>query len=183
MRTLTEALLAAHEILEGAGVVHALCGGLAANLYRDEVRATADIDLAIAISPGRVLLLVQAFSADGWKAEPYWRRAEMIRFERPGFPRVDCPVASTDFERAAIERAVPATIEGREIRVLTPEDLIIEKLVAGRARDYEAVAAIINTLGTALDADYVKGWLGEFGFADAWGRALEEARRESGNSW
>lgn len=178
--TLTDALLAVHEILDAAGVPHALCGGLAANLYRDEIRATSDVDLAIAAGPTRLVDLARTFTDEGWRAEPYWRRGEQLRLTRRGLPRVDCLVATTDYERAAIDGAVPAQIEGRSLRVLTAEDLIVFKLVAGRARDYEAVAAIINALSDRLDVDYITGWLDQFGVPQTWERAVEEARREAG---
>ena len=178
--TLSQALLAVHEILESAAIPHALCGGLAANLYRKEVRATSDVDIAIAVGPARMVDLVRTFDQRGWKPEPYWRKGEQLRLAHRDLPRVDCLVATTDYERAAIDRAVSAEIEGREVRVLTAEDLIVFKLIAGRARDYEAVAAIINARRGRLDIDYIKGWLEQFGTPEAWKRAVDEARRESG---
>lgn len=182
MGTLSDALLAVHEILEAAGVPHALCGGLAVNLYRDEVRATSDVDLAVAVGPARLVDLVRRFEEAGWRAEPYWDRGEQLRLMRRDLPRVDCLVATTDYERAAVGRSVAAAVEGREIRVLTAEDLIVFKLMAGRARDYEAVAAIINARGDRLDVDYIKGWLDQFGKPQSWDRAIDEARRESGTA-
>jgi hypothetical protein len=176
--SLTDALLAVHEILEAAGVPHALSGGIAANLYRAEVRATSDVDIAIVVGPARLVALVGTFARAEWKAEPYWRKGEQVRLTHDELPRVDCLVATTDYERAAIDHAVTAQIEGRGIRVLTAEDLIVFKLIAGRARDYEAVAAIINERGKQLDGAYIKAWLDQFGKADAWNRAIDEARRE-----
>lgn len=176
--TLTDSLIAVHEVLEAAGVPHALCGGLAANLYRDEVRATTDVDLAVAVGPAQVVDLVGTLAADGWRAEPYWRRGEQLRLTHDDRPRVDCIIATTDYERAAIDRAAQAVIEGRRINVLTAEDLIVFKLMAGRARDYEAVAAIVNTRHGRLDVDYITGWLEQLGASEAWERAVEEARKE-----
>lgn len=40
--TLSDALVAVHDLLVDASVDHALCGGLAANLYREEVRASME---------------------------------------------------------------------------------------------------------------------------------------------
>jgi predicted nucleotidyltransferase len=179
--TLIDALVAVHEILEGAGIPHALCGGLAANLYREEVRATSDVDLAIAVGPARITQLVDTLAGAGWRAESYWRTVEQLRLTHDDLPRVDLLIATTDFERAAIDRATPAQIEGRSIHVLTAEDLIVFKLVAGRARDHEAVAAILNARGDRLDVDYIRGWLEQFRAGGAWERALEEARREAGD--
>lgn len=177
--SLTDALLAIHEVLAKAEIPHALCGGVAANLYRAEVRATSDVDLAIAVAPAQTIELLNTFEKLGWKAEPFWRKAEQLRLSRRDLPRVDCIIANTEYERSAIDRAVTATIEGRVIPVLAVEDLIVFKLVAGRARDYEAVAAIINTQGDRLDSEYVKAWLDQFGASEAWDRAVLEAERES----
>lgn len=176
--TLTEALIATHELLEAAGAPHALCGGVAANLYRNEVRATTDVDFAVAVGAAQVVDLVRTFEAMGWQAEPFWRRGEQLRLTHDDLPRVDCVIATTDYERAAIDRSVPAVIEGHEINVLTAEDLIVFKLMAGRARDYEAVAAIINARRGRLDVNYIRGWLEQFGTPESWDRAVAEARRE-----
>jgi hypothetical protein len=138
------------------------------------------IHLAVTIGPTALLEIVDSLSASGWEAEPDRRQGEQLRLTHTDLPRVDCLLATTDFERAAIDRAVTAEIGRRRIRVLTPEDLIVYKLVAGRARDYEAVAAIINARGARLDADYITGWLDQFGFGERWARALEEAERERG---
>jgi predicted nucleotidyltransferase len=181
MRTLTDALLAVDEILLAAGVPHALCGGIAANLYRDEVRATSDVDLAIAIGAAHLVDLVRTFADNGWDAEPYWRRGEQLRLAHQDLPRVDLIVATTDFERAAIDRSAAIEIDGRSLQVLTAEDLIVFKLIAGRARDYEAVAAIINTSAGGLDVGYITGWLEQFAVRDRWERAIEEAGREAEN--
>ncbi|MBW3589853.1 MAG: nucleotidyltransferase [Actinobacteria bacterium] len=177
--SLTDALLAVHAVLAAAEISHALCGGLAANLYREDVRATVDVDVAVAVAPARVVDLVQKFEDEGWKVEAYWRQSEQLRLTRSDLPRVDCILATTDYERKAIDQAVPARIEGHELSVLTPEDLIVFKLIAGRARDYEAVAAIINAQGEKLEVDYITGWLEQFGVVERWERAREEARREA----
>ncbi|MHB8511616.1 MAG: nucleotidyltransferase [Actinomycetota bacterium] len=177
--TLLDSLAAIHSVLQAAKVPHALCGGLAANLYRREVRATSDVDFAVIIDPRRVAEVVDALDAKGWKADEGWKRAEQLRVSHRGFPRVDCIIATTDYEKAAVERAQVATIERNKVRVLTPEDLIVFKLVAGRPRDYDAVAAIINDHLVDLDANYIKRWLRQFGIEDTWNRALQEARRES----
>lgn len=179
MSSLLEALFAVHELLDAHGVPHALCGGLAANLYRAEPRATTDVDLSIVVRPAKLAALVDACRAAGWTAEPYWRRAELLRLSHADRPRVDCLLATTDYEESAVRRAATVTVDGRALRVLTREDLIVFKLIAGRARDYEAVAAILNTDSSGLDVSYITGWLEQFEMSERWGRALEEALREA----
>ena len=173
-------MLEVHEILVEAGVVHALCGGIAANLYRAEIRATTDVDFYILVASTQLVALTREFEGHGWRAHPFWRSNEQLRLEKDETPRVDCLIAATDFERAALHRTLAAPFEGRPIPVLSPDDLIVFKLVAGRARDYEAVIAIINTAGRELDVPYIKASLTELGIADRWARAREEAVREAG---
>lgn len=177
--TLTAALLEAHGLLDAASVPHALCGGVAANLYREEVRATTDVDLSIAVGPAGMVGLVESVEAGGWTTQVFEKATEQLRLSKEGSPRVDCIVATTDYERAAIDRARTVPIESHQIPVLTAEDLIVFKLMAGRARDYEAVAAIINAQSARLDTSYITGWLEQFGIEDTWDRALQEAERES----
>ena len=168
-----------HEVLERSGVPNALCGGLAANLYRDDVRATTDVDLYILCSAPELVSLARTFEDGGWEAHPAWRQADLLRLERDDHPRVDLLVASTDFERQAIERAVPFQIDELQIRVLLPEDLIVFKLVAGRDRDYGDVAAIINAQGDALDHEYIEQNLSDIGMPERWPRAVASAARDA----
>ena len=175
---LIASLLAIHQLFEVERVPHALCGGLAANLYRDEVRATSDVDLAIILESAKLAMVVEALAEQGWRSEPYWKHGNQLRLSRDGFARVDCIIAGTDLERSAIMRAAIAGIDGNEVPVLTPEDLITLKLIAGRARDIEAVAAILVARGDTLDVDYIHGWLEQFDATAAWDRAVADADRE-----
>ena len=175
---LIASLLAIHQLFDAEQVPHALCGGLAANLYRDEVRATSDVDLSIILEPARLAAVVDALERAGWHSEPYWKHGNQLRLSREAYARVDCIIAGTDLERSAIIRAASADIDGVAVPVQTPEDLITLKLIAGRARDIEAVAAIIVARGDDLDTDYIRGWLDQFDAADAWDRAIEAADRE-----
>jgi len=165
-------------VLEANDVAYALAGGMAANLYRSEVRATEDIDLSIKVRALQIEELSEAFRAAGWKVEPTSKACEQLRLSREGFPRVDCLVAATDLEASAIARASTVSVGGRPLRVLRPEDLLVLKLIAGRARDYDAAGNIINELGSQLDAAYITGWLDQFGMAERWQLALEEAERQ-----
>jgi predicted nucleotidyltransferase len=175
--TLEEEFLAVRAVLEQAGVRNALCGGIAANLYRERIRATDDVDACIICSAPELLSLARRFEDLGWRAHPAWRKAELLRLERDGHPLVDLLIASTEFERAAVERAATFRIGDTDVRVLLPEDLIVFKLVAGRDHDYESVGAIIDAQGADLDIEYIQQTLDEFGMDQRWKRALEAAAR------
>ncbi|MHB8572887.1 MAG: nucleotidyltransferase [Candidatus Dormibacteria bacterium] len=177
--TITDAVLAAARLLDQLQLPHALCGGVAANLYREELRATEDVDFMVLVGSAAVLNLIEVAAVHGWRAER--KGNEQLRLTHTALPAVDCLLAATEFEQSAIERAPAMTVEGTEVRVVAPSDLVILKLIAGRARDYEAVAAIINSRPDELDQAYIEEWLRQFGHEHAWTRAVEEARRELGD--
>jgi len=173
---LIDALKAASKILETQGIAHALLGGMAANLYRKEARATQDVDFGVKASAVDTLAIVDAFTQAGWVSTVRVGKAEALRFSHEDFPRIDLLIAATPFEKNAITRAAPLTIDDQQLAIVSPEDLIVYKLIAGRARDYEAVGAILNTV-TEIDGSYVMGWLEQFGLSERWQQALEEARK------
>jgi len=174
---LEDEFLAVRAVLEESGVPNALCGGIAANLYRERIRATDDVDVYIICSAPELVSLARQFEDAGWRAHPAWRKAELLRLERDGHPRVDLLVAATAFERNAVDRAAIFRVGDNEVRVLLPEDLIVFKLVAGREHDYETVGAIIDAQGAHLDVDFIQHTLDEFGMSDRWTRALASAAR------
>jgi hypothetical protein len=178
VESLTDTLLSVHDTLGALGVKHALCGGLAANLYRKEMRATTDVDFYVVIVPTELVAVSQAFEREGWTAHPYWRQGQLLRLDREGFPRVDCLIAATDYEKSTVENAVEHEIAGRSVPVVTPEDLAVYKLAAGRLRDWETVAAMINSVDD-LDEQYIVEMLDEIGMADRWDRAKAEAVLEA----
>lgn len=175
---LIDALKIASRLLQSQGIAHALLGGMAANLYRREARATQDVDLGIVASPAELVAVVEAFRKAGWQPEVRAKKAEALRLAHTDLPRIDLLIAGTPFEESAIARAATLTIDGQEMTIVTPEDLVVYKLIAGRARDYEAVGAILNMSEnlSQIDGAYVLGWLDQFGLADRWGRAQEEAQ-------
>ena len=179
MNGLIDAVFSVRAVLEDLGVAHALIGGMAANLFREEPRATADVDVMLLVRPAEVSALIERFRSDGWKVESFGNEAQQLRLRRAKLPRVDCILATTDFERSAVTRAVEFEIEGRSLKVVAPDDLVVLKLIAGRARDYETVVAMLNAGRVRLDPAYIEAWLEQFGVKERWARALEEARREA----
>ena len=60
-----------------------------------------------------------------------------------------------------LRRDVTVEVAGVSITVANPEDLIVYKLIADRARDREDILAIVRTQtrgGRALDWAYVERW-------------------------
>jgi hypothetical protein len=58
---------------------------------------------------------------------------------------------SPRFARAALKRAVTGSLRGTSIRVLSPEDFILFKVLSTRDRDLEDAATILRALGLQLE--------------------------------
>jgi hypothetical protein len=86
---------------------------------------------------------------------------------RSGPVVIDLLPAETDCQRLAIERSTDG--------VLTAEDVIVHKLIAGRARDLDDIASLLAT-DLPLDEAYIATHAEAWGVLDRW-RADERVRR------
>jgi hypothetical protein len=75
---------------------------------------------------------------------------------------VDLLLALPGYEELIIERAVQRDLGGWQAWVCTAEDLIIQKVVAGRNKDWSDVEALLVEQRDKLDEAYIWGWLKEF---------------------
>ncbi len=85
-------------------------------------------------------------------------------------------------ESPAATRVRTATLEGRPIRVLSPEDLAVFKLLFFRGKDVVDLERLVAFLGPELDHGYVRSWVsGMVGEDDeriaCWDRMVEEFGR------
>ncbi|MDE0422712.1 MAG: DUF6036 family nucleotidyltransferase [Gammaproteobacteria bacterium] len=84
-----------------------------------------------------------------------------VRSEPSGI-RVDFIFSNTEFERQAIDRTVGVPLAGETVPFATPEDLVLLKLFAGRARDIDDIQSVIDRQGERLDWAYIERWAREF---------------------
>jgi hypothetical protein len=68
-------------------------------------------------------------------------------------------------------------VEGALVPLARPEDLIITKLVAGRARDREDIEGLLDTTPD-LDRGYVREWISQFAEVLEAPELLEEVDRQ-----
>jgi len=69
--------------------------------------------------------------------------------------RVDLVVAELPFEKEAISRSRSKDFFGHTIKVCTPEDMIIQKAVSVREKDWTDIQYIIENRGTDMDWTYL----------------------------
>lgn len=156
------------ELCRNLGVRWALLGGVAANLYRDRPRLTQDVDVTIEIDRGRWPTLAARVSADGWTLQPQSEYPDVVLLRGASRLAVDVLLAKTEYQRAALDRAVPQRLAlGVTVPVLTREDIIIHKLIAGRHTDIDDVERILAAQ-PALDLVYLERWIDAWGLGERW---------------
>ena len=144
------------QLLADNGITTVLIGAHAANRYRLEVRHTLDVDFLASSLAGAAEVLrsagctVREVSEDG---ETYLLSA------RHDSTVIDLLLAETDYQRSAMARAVDG--------VLTVEDVIIHKLIAGRPRDLDDIRSILST-DREFDETYILENTRQWDVIDLW---------------
>ena len=132
--------------LNKAGVDYMLVGGWAVNMY-GYIRATVDLDiwiLADADNAKKVYVAVAEFGAPVSQMKPEEFAEYGMIFQIGVAPcRVDIISKISGVSYAdAVTRAVPKTIDGIPVRIISLEDLIANKKASGRAKDLADVEVL-----------------------------------------
>lgn len=107
-----------------------------------------------------------------------WRRtlsltspdADLLRLQHPELGIADLLVAGTDYQQEALQRARGERLgSGETVWVLAAEDVILHKLIAGRAQDHADIEAILAA-GVVLDGGYIDRWAEYWDRFDVWQR-------------
>lgn len=124
------------------------------------------MDVTLGIGPDRVDEIVEMVQGLGWKllvenAHKFVQRTLVLPCQAENGVRVDFIFSFSSYERQAIQRARRVSLGDAEVAFATVEDLLIHKMVAGRPRDLEDVAAILRK-NPSLDLGYLQEWLAQF---------------------
>lgn len=97
-------------------------------------------------------------------------QGEAVRLRRIG--QGDEPIvvalllAITPFEIEALARRQPMRVLGVELPVVTAEDLLVFKLIAGRPQDLADAALLLDLHGDTFDVARLRRWCDAFGVGD-----------------
>lgn len=162
-------LAAVQQLLARLGDQGLVIGGVAASVL-GAPRFTADVDVVILLSVGRLPELFRVAVELGLvpriaNAEQFARRnrVALLRHEESGIS-VDVSLGMLPFEEEAVARGAVHRIGDVELRLPTPEDLIIFKAVAHRPKDLLDIEGILRS-HSDLDRTRVERWVREFAAA------------------
>jgi hypothetical protein len=160
--SLESSLRAAVEAIERLGYRYALVGGIALAQW-GVVRATYDVDLKVLAPSGDYAAARESLrSAFPKAARQEIDRNPFIVAVSIGDVIVDFLLALPGYEELIIERAVRRDLDGWSAWICSAEDLIIQKVVAGREKDWLDVEALLTEQRERLDLTYIAGWLAQF---------------------
>jgi hypothetical protein len=163
---LVEAAIEVQTVLSRAGIRSCVIGGLAVQRW-GEPRATQDVDLSVLAPPGdepRPLdLLLERFEPRQPDARAFAMTNRVLLLWAGNRVAIDVALAGSPFEKEAIDRATEWTFEsGRGVVTCSAEDLILYKLVAGRARDLADIEGITRRQRGRLDVDRIRRYAALF---------------------
>jgi predicted nucleotidyltransferase len=141
-------------------IPYAVIGGYAVAAWGEE-RATRDIDL-LCLSDSREI--IRTLKEDQLQFEHRlgdWDDpiSEVIRIDLGDINspfEVDILIGIKNAPVGILSRVRKLTIEGFDIPVASPEDVILLKLLAGSARDLEDAKSIMQIQGSKLDLDLMR---------------------------
>ena len=132
-----------------------------------EPRATKDIDVTLGIGLDRVDDALEFVRSSGWillTGDPavFAQQTGALPAQDPKTGiRIDLIFSWMPFEASALKRARTFDVGGVGVNFVSPEDLIVQKIVAGRPRDLEDIRWVIKK-NPNLDLQYVRHWLEQF---------------------
>ncbi len=152
--------------LEEERVPYVLIGGLAVQHW-GEPRTTRDIGITVLMDEANLDRFLERaltrFRARLPDAVAFAREHRIVLLAtRSGVP-VDISLGIPGYEEEVMQQAMTVDLPGvGPVRLISAEDLIIHKMVAGRPRDVEDVERILIRQRLKVDLAYIRGWLAEF---------------------
>lgn len=174
--------------LDAIGVRWYVFGAQAALVW-GRPRLTTDVDVTVQSRvPTRDL--VEALDARGFSmrvdgTDAFIEATRVVPLEhRASGLALDVVLAGPGLEELFLERAVPVDVGGTTVPFISPEDLVVTKLLAGRDKDIDDVRGVLSERGSTLDMalirttlDLLEDALGQSDLTPVLERELDRWRR------
>jgi hypothetical protein len=172
------------ELFERLNVPYAVMGGLAVRAHGIP-RPTYDVDLTILVDRGQLSGVIDEIRGLGYDVPEQYDKGWVDKVSGLPFIKAatfiegrslvaDIFLAETDFLRSLISRRIRDTVNGFEAWLVTPEDLILLKLISNRPRDIADIADVL-TMQLSLDDQYLRHWADVLGVRDKLDDLLAES--------
>ncbi|MCX6543416.1 MAG: nucleotidyltransferase [Acidobacteria bacterium] len=157
----SDLLAALSRTLAGLNVPWYVFGAQAALIW-GRPRMTMDVDVTVRLGDTDSGTLVSALQAVGFDlrivaTQDFVQQTRVLPFShRPTGLAVDVVLAGPGLEDAFLSRAVVLEIGGTKVPVISAEDLIVTKILAGRPKDIDDIRGVLQERGGGLDIDQIR---------------------------
>jgi hypothetical protein len=126
---------------------------------RPRMSADVDVTAAIGTSPDKLITAMNEagfdLRLDEWR--PFLDRTRVLPFlHRATSLPFDIVVAGPGLEEDFLQRARDVDLAGVMVPVISPEDLVVTKLLAGRPKDVDDIRSILDERLPDLDLDRIR---------------------------
>lgn len=152
--------------LDAEGIDYMIMGGQAVLVY-GRSRLTADVDITLGLGPDQLPKVLRCIQQLKLKLrvenpEDFVRRTFVLPAQDPESNfGVDLVFSESEYEKEALRRIHKRKIGQTLVNFISPEDLIIQKIVAGRGHDYDDARSVLLK-NPGLDREYIRRWLDRF---------------------
>ena len=163
----SEALFEVAALLESLGLRYMVYGAVAVGIW-GRVRSTLDADFLVLTDDAGLVSVEAAAAGAGILVDHQWlewnpqRRGVQVRLVVEPF-RADIVRAVSAHDEAAMGRRRAVDWVGRSLWVASPEDLLLQKLVAQRDYDLTDAVSIVEEQRGQLDEEYLDSWARRLG--------------------
>ena len=168
-----EALKSIAKQLEDAKIFYMISGSMAANYYTVP-RMTRDIDVVLQLIPADIERLVQSLDKTFWIDSEMAAREVDIRgmfnvIHKDYLIKVDCILGKdSEFQCSAFKRRKQVRIEDHPVWLISPEDLILAKLLWAQDSLSEMQLNDVRHVleRKDLDRNYLNHWIAKLGLVN-----------------
>jgi hypothetical protein len=173
------------ELVERLQIPYMLMGGVTVPVWGIP-RATYDVDMTLSLDEEGMNRFLRLAKEDGFQIEEAFQKGfrdvldgmKKIRMEwwtaTPRRVEVDVFLVTTEYQKAAFLRRKKVRIDDREVWVISPGDLILHKLTAGRPKDLADIQNVLAVQGIP-DESYLRSWALRLGVERRLDKALAQA--------
>lgn len=169
--------------LDAAAIPYMLTGSYASSIHSIP-RATRDIDIIIFPNRDQLTRFIESLPPSSYHSDlqdaldSLRRRSQFNIIDYATGWKIDFIIPPFDeFNVEEFERRVLIDADGLRLSVVSPEDIVIAKLLWAKAgeseRQIEDAATVIRVQASKLDIAYVETWVRRLDLDDQWRSALQ----------
>jgi len=182
-----ELLIKIADICNSLKIPYAITGGMAVSVW-GRPRFTADIDIVVELMPkstgplAKELLKIDkdVYVSEEAMREALIRKGEFNFIHPQSRLKVDFWIVKDNFNKQEIKCAKVKKIDGKKINFVSPEDLILSKLLwfqdSRSTRQLEDIKSVLAI--TIVDLKYIKNWAKKQGTLEILNDLLKEVKHE-----